>query len=74
MSEPIDESKWAWKTADSCLHTGSEHMIDPEDLVMASGREPTCGPHREGPQVAGGAWPRSCREVPPVRRSCAATS
>ncbi|MFI8186463.1 hypothetical protein OG539_14950 [Actinacidiphila glaucinigra] len=41
MSEPIDESKWAWKTADSCLHTGSEHMIDPEDLVMASGREPT---------------------------------
>jgi hypothetical protein len=41
MSEPIDESKWAWKTADSCLHTGSEHLIDPEDLVMASGREPT---------------------------------
>jgi hypothetical protein len=41
MSEPIDESRWAWKTADSCLHTGSERLIDPVDLVMASGREPT---------------------------------
>ncbi|MDX6330876.1 MAG: hypothetical protein QOI83_3259, partial [Streptomycetaceae bacterium] len=41
MSEPSDESKWAFKTADSCLHTGSEHMVDPEDLVMVSGRELT---------------------------------
>jgi hypothetical protein len=41
MSEPIDEQNWAWKTADSLLHTGSEHPIDPEDLVLASGREPT---------------------------------
>jgi hypothetical protein len=41
MSEPTDESKWAFKTADSCLHTGSEQLIDPEDLVMASGRELT---------------------------------
>jgi hypothetical protein len=41
MSEPIDESKWAWKTADSCLHTGTEHGVDAEDLVLVSGREPT---------------------------------
>jgi hypothetical protein len=42
MTEPTDEQRtWAWKTADSSLHTGSEHTIDPEDLVLASGREPT---------------------------------
>jgi hypothetical protein len=41
MSEPSDETRWAWKTPDSILHTGSEHAVDPEDLVMASGREPT---------------------------------
>ncbi|MBM9507900.1 hypothetical protein [Actinacidiphila acididurans] len=41
MSDVADESKWAFKTADSCLHTGGEHMVDPEDLVRASGREPT---------------------------------
>ncbi|MEU3460102.1 hypothetical protein ABZ721_09095 [Streptomyces sp. NPDC006733] len=41
MSEPIDEKRWAFKTADSVLHTGSESMVDPEDLVMLSGREPT---------------------------------
>ncbi|WP_399129783.1 hypothetical protein [Actinacidiphila sp. ITFR-21] len=42
MSEEVaDESTWAFKTADSSLHTGSEHAVDPEDLVMASGREPT---------------------------------
>jgi hypothetical protein len=41
MSDVPDESTWAFKTADSTLHTGSEHPVDPEDLVMASGREPT---------------------------------
>ena len=41
MSEPSDEKNWAFKTADSSLHTGSEHEIDPEDLVMASGRDCT---------------------------------
>lgn len=41
MSEPIDGNRWAFKTADSVLHTGSEHQVDPEDLVMLSGREPT---------------------------------
>jgi hypothetical protein len=37
----LDESTWAFKTADSELHTGSEGPVDPVDLVMASGREPT---------------------------------
>lgn len=41
MSEPIDGNRWAFKTADSVLHTGSENAVDPEDLVMLSGREPT---------------------------------
>jgi hypothetical protein len=36
-----DEGKWAFKTADSRLHTGAEHAVDPEDLVRLSGREPT---------------------------------
>lgn len=41
MSDP-DERTWAFKTADSSLHTGTEgNAIDPEDLVLASGREPT---------------------------------
>ena len=38
MSEPVDESM---PTPDRLLHTGSEHPIDPEDLVMASGRDLT---------------------------------
>ncbi|MFC4035209.1 hypothetical protein ACFO3J_27615 [Streptomyces polygonati] len=41
MSEVPDESTWAFKAADSTLHTGGEHAVDPVDLVMASGREPT---------------------------------
>lgn len=28
-------------TPDHKLHTGSEHPVDPEDLVLLSGREPT---------------------------------
>ncbi|MEU5386765.1 hypothetical protein AB0O31_11845 [Kitasatospora cineracea] len=28
-------------TPDNLLHTGAEHPVDPEDLVMASGRTPT---------------------------------
>ncbi|HEY5835873.1 MAG TPA: hypothetical protein VIW71_18600 [Streptomyces sp.] len=40
-SDVPDERTWAFKTADSCLHTGAEHPVDPEDLVMLSGREPT---------------------------------
>ncbi|MFJ5231985.1 hypothetical protein ACIQBJ_19060 [Kitasatospora sp. NPDC088391] len=28
-------------TPDRLLHTGAEHPVDPEDLVMASGRTPT---------------------------------
>ncbi|BFV60271.1 hypothetical protein KCMC57_up53750 [Kitasatospora sp. CMC57] len=28
-------------TPDKLLHTGGEHPVDPEDLVMASGRTPT---------------------------------
>jgi hypothetical protein len=43
MSDP-DERTWAFKTADSSLHTGAESAVDPEDLVMASGRD--CTPER----------------------------
>ncbi|AUY47942.1 MULTISPECIES: hypothetical protein [Streptomycetaceae] len=28
-------------TPDHLLHTGAEHPVDPEDMVRASGREPT---------------------------------
>lgn len=37
MSQP-DESL---PTPDRLLHTGSEHPIDPEDLVRATGRDVT---------------------------------
>jgi hypothetical protein len=40
-SDVPDERTWAFKTADSALHTGSEGVVDPEDLVLLSGREPT---------------------------------
>ncbi|WP_035841297.1 hypothetical protein [Kitasatospora azatica] len=38
MSEPIDSES---PTPDHLLHTGAEHPVDPEDLVMASGRDLT---------------------------------
>lgn len=38
MTEPIDSES---PTPDRLLHTGAEHPIDPEDLVMASGRDVT---------------------------------
>lgn len=38
MSEPTDESM---PTPDRLLHTGAEHPIDPVDMVMASGQDPT---------------------------------
>jgi hypothetical protein len=41
MSDTPDEHTWAFKTADRVLHTGAEGGVDPEDLVMLSGREPT---------------------------------
>jgi hypothetical protein len=41
MSDVPDERTWAFKAADSTLHTGSEHPVDPEDLVMVSGRDCT---------------------------------
>jgi hypothetical protein len=47
MADPADEHQredertWAFKSADSALHTGSESGVDPVDLVMLSGREPT---------------------------------
>jgi hypothetical protein len=40
-----DGNTWAFKSADSSLHTGAEGAADgsvsPEDLVLLSGREPT---------------------------------
>lgn len=44
MSDVPDERIWAFKTADSTLHTGAEHAVDPEDLVMACGQD--CTPER----------------------------
>lgn len=41
MSDTADERRWAFKTADSALHTGAEGTVDPEDLVMLSGRDVT---------------------------------
>ena len=42
MSDDDPEIRtWAFKTADSVLHTGSEHTVDPEDLVMISGHDPS---------------------------------
>ncbi|MCC9309875.1 hypothetical protein LN042_22855 [Kitasatospora sp. RB6PN24] len=38
MSEPIESEL---PTPDSLLHTGAEHPVDPVDLVMASGQDPT---------------------------------
>ncbi|WP_327066077.1 hypothetical protein OG500_09500 [Kitasatospora sp. NBC_01250] len=38
MSEPIDSES---PTPDRLLHTGAERPIDPVDLVMASGQDPT---------------------------------
>ncbi|MBF9069367.1 hypothetical protein [Streptacidiphilus fuscans] len=38
MSQSEDESR---PTPDRLLHTGAEHPVDPEDMVRASGREPT---------------------------------
>ncbi|MDH6113947.1 hypothetical protein P3T36_002768 [Kitasatospora sp. MAP12-15] len=39
MSESIDSE--SLPTPDRLLHTGSENQIDPEDLVMATGRDVT---------------------------------
>jgi hypothetical protein len=41
MSQPQDRPDQRMPTPDHLLHTGSEHPIDPEDLVRVSGREPT---------------------------------
>lgn len=41
MSDIADERTWGFKTADSALHTGAEGVVDPEDLVMLSGRDPS---------------------------------
>lgn len=42
MTDPAqDRPLTADITPDSQLHTGSEHPVDPEDLVMAEGRDPT---------------------------------
>ncbi|MFE9425010.1 hypothetical protein ACFYNO_18775 [Kitasatospora sp. NPDC006697] len=38
MSEPIDDES---PTPDHLLHTGAENPVDPEDLVMATGRDVT---------------------------------
>ncbi|MEV4558509.1 hypothetical protein AB0K51_16175 [Kitasatospora sp. NPDC049285] len=39
MTGPTDSD--SMPTPDNLLHTGAEHPVDPEDLVMASGRTPT---------------------------------
>ncbi|GLW59388.1 hypothetical protein [Kitasatospora phosalacinea] len=39
MTDPTDSE--SEPTPDHLLHTGAENPVDPEDLVMASGRTPT---------------------------------
>lgn len=39
MTRPDDVD--SYPTPDRLLHTGAEHPVDPEDMVMASGRTPT---------------------------------
>ncbi|MFJ8046241.1 hypothetical protein ACIRBX_37610 [Kitasatospora sp. NPDC096147] len=40
MTNPAGDAD-SMPTPDRLLHTGAEHPVDPEDLVMASGRTPT---------------------------------
>jgi hypothetical protein len=42
MNAPEEEQPLPVETTpDASLHTGSEHPIDPVDLAMAEGRDPT---------------------------------
>ena len=41
MSEPARGDADRHHTDDRLLHTGGERPVDPEDLIRASGREPT---------------------------------
>ncbi|GHH31282.1 hypothetical protein [Streptomyces lanatus] len=41
MSEGAEDDEWGEPTPDVVLHTGAEHLPDPEDVVLASGHEIT---------------------------------
>lgn len=41
MSEGTDDTEWGPHTPDALLHTGTEELPDPEDVVLASGHDVT---------------------------------
>ncbi len=41
MSRTADDDEWGEPTPDVVLHTGTEELPDPEDVVLASGRDIT---------------------------------
>ncbi|MEV0211650.1 hypothetical protein AB0H97_41360 [Streptomyces sp. NPDC050788] len=41
MSEGTDDNEWGERTPDAVLHTGTEELPDPEDIVLASGHDIT---------------------------------
>ncbi|MGQ4424054.1 hypothetical protein ACN6LL_006345 [Streptomyces violaceoruber] len=41
MAEHPDADVWGERTPDASLHTGTEHLPDPEDVVLASGHDIT---------------------------------
>ncbi|MFF0765726.1 hypothetical protein ACFYWH_37885 [Streptomyces sp. NPDC003737] len=41
MSEGTDGDEWGEPTPDVVLHTGTERLPDPEDVVLASGHDIT---------------------------------
>ncbi|WP_420712027.1 MULTISPECIES: hypothetical protein [unclassified Streptomyces] len=41
MPESADDNEWGEPTSDAVLHTGTEQLPDPEDVVLASGHDIT---------------------------------
>jgi hypothetical protein len=41
MPEGADDDEWGEPTPDAVLHTGTEQLPDPEDVVLASGHDIT---------------------------------
>ncbi|MGY6026354.1 hypothetical protein [Streptomyces spinosirectus] len=41
MSEGTGDDEWGPHTPDAVLHTGTEELPDPEDVVLASGHDIT---------------------------------
>jgi hypothetical protein len=41
MPQNPEDDEWGEPTSDAVLHTGAEHLPDPEDVVLASGHDIT---------------------------------